>query len=75
MERGCSECGEKRHPALLEFHHNGDDKKAGDISRLSAKAGASNPRLLEEMAKCIVLCANCHRLAHVAIRESQKILP
>lgn len=57
----CSNCGEDRH-WVLDFHHLDPSKKEIDISRL-ARAG-SKARLQEELNKCIVLCANCHRDLH-----------
>ena len=58
---GCIICGEQDH-ACLDFHHvNGDDKQyniSSIISNLSIK------EIEEEMDKCVVLCANCHRKLH-----------
>ena len=53
----CSSCGE-RDPRVLEFHHEGD--KESEVSRLMGR-GASLDALQAEIAKCVVLCANCHR--------------
>ncbi len=58
----CADCGQT-HPATLEFHHLDPAKKEVNISRLIATS-SSLRRLKEEMAKCIVLCANCHRIRH-----------
>jgi len=58
----CAKCGET-HPYCLEFHH--DDPKKKDITISDAiHQGWSRERILKEMAKCIVLCANCHRKLH-----------
>jgi hypothetical protein len=57
---GCSRCSE-RHPACLTFHHLGD--KDADVSRL-VMDGRSKQVILAEIAKCIVLCANCHAKEH-----------
>jgi hypothetical protein len=52
----CVDCGE-RDPVVLEFDHLRD--KEFDIGReLSRRSWHS---ILEEMAKCDVVCANCHR--------------
>jgi len=58
--RGCSRCPE-RHPSCLTFHHLGD--KDMDVSRL-VEDGRSKEGILAEIAKCIVLCANCHAKEH-----------
>ena len=53
----CSICGETD-PRVLEFHHEGD--KESEVSRLMGR-GASLDALRAEIAKCFVVCANCHR--------------
>ena len=54
----CVECGEN-HPACIDFHHMNDDKYEC-VSRLAASC--SKEKLLNEISKCIPLCANCHRI-------------
>lgn len=61
-ELGCTYCGEKDH-SCLDFHHvNPEDKEAG-VSRLVGSC-CSLERIFEEITKCTVLCANCHRKLH-----------
>jgi len=52
----CVDCGEKD-PVVLEFDHLRDKKK--NISSLTNDASVK--RVLEEIDKCEVRCANCHR--------------
>jgi hypothetical protein len=52
----CVDCGEKD-PVVLEFDHLRD--KAFNIGR--SLAYRSWAAILAEMAKCDVVCANCHR--------------
>lgn len=60
VSKGCSECGEN-HPAVLDFHHEGDK----DLPLASAVSKQwSQKRLEAEVAKCRVLCSNCHRKHH-----------
>lgn len=59
MEQGCTDCGYREHPAALQFDHLPGTAKRGQISRLSRY---SWERVLEEFAKCEVVCANCHAI-------------
>lgn len=66
---GCIRCGEKD-PACLDFHHrDGGTTKDGDIATLRRFGWA---RLRAEIAKCDVLCANCHRKHHRDERQKQE---
>lgn len=57
----CNRCPEN-HIACLEFHHINPSTKEGDLGTLARRY--STKRLKEEIAKCEVLCANCHRKEH-----------
>lgn len=56
--KSCIDCG-VTDPIVLEFDHVRGVKK-GDIATLVGRA-FSLERIKEEMAKCEVRCANCHR--------------
>lgn len=58
----CELCGESA-PECLHFHHDDPREKEIEISRALAD-GWSKARILEEAAKCRVLCANCHLKHH-----------
>lgn len=68
----CSKCPEK-HPACLDFHHLNPADKTDTVIRL-VHNGASKDRILAEMAKCVVLCANCHRKEHYMQEEMKRAL-
>lgn len=61
-ERGCKICGEKRH-WVLDFHHRNSDEKEKTISRMISK-NMTWDKILQEIEKCDILCANCHRDYH-----------
>jgi len=58
-ENPCIDCGETD-IRVLEFDHRPGEQKLKMISALVAEP-ASLPKLLREIAKCDVVCANCHR--------------
>ena len=66
---GCKTCDEKD-PACLDFHHRDPNTKEGHIGEFR-KFGMK--RLLAEIAKCDVLCANCHRKHHRDARQAVKL--
>ena len=64
LERGCADCGYNAHPAALEFDHLPEYEKEftiGPSIRLSWE------KLEAEIAKCEVVCANCH-----AVRTAER---
>ena len=58
---GCAKCGDKR-LYVLDFHHKDKALKDGTINHFRKSASLEN--LKNEVDKCIVLCANCHREFH-----------
>lgn len=58
LEHPCIDCGEDN-PIILEFDHV-RGKKVFNIGEASSK-GYSLKRVVAEVAKCEVRCANCHR--------------
>jgi hypothetical protein len=48
-------------PSILDFHHIDPDTKESNILKM---IGFSRAAIAKEVNKCVVLCANCHRLAH-----------
>ena len=58
IESGCADCGYDRYPEALDFDHLPGFEKSGNVAAMKTYA---MPRLLREIAKCEVVCANCHR--------------
>lgn len=58
----CMVCGAKYPAPAMDFHHVRGNKVA-EISTMVNKPYTLKD-LIEEMQKCIVLCAICHRLVH-----------
>lgn len=58
----CLDCGQQYHPAIFEFHHRNPQEKSGkDPSKMLSLSWV---KILNELDKCDLLCANCHRLRH-----------
>lgn len=65
IKRGgkCEDCGYDENLAALEFHHiNPEDKKFQIDIRAFSNTNLDD--LEKELAKCKLLCANCHRKTH-----------
>lgn len=69
IKLACSKCGDSR-PYVLDFHHTDPSKKEFLVSNFLG-SGYALERLKAEIAKCIVLCSNCHREHHHFEREDQ----
>lgn len=57
----CADCGYNKSIAPLQFHHTDPSKKDFNIGRYLGNSWAG---ILEELNKCILLCANCHCVRH-----------
>ena len=57
-ERGCARCGYNAHPAALDFNHVHGEKSLA----IGQDPKAAWQKLMDEINKCEVLCANCHRI-------------
>ena len=55
-------CGEST-PCCLDFHHK-DPSQKFEVLGIMAARGFGLERIKEEIAKCEILCANCHRKFH-----------
>jgi len=62
----CNECGFVGCPAVYDFHHI--DPKLKEFSIGSKRAEALDS-IKDELDKCVLLCANCHRTLHYNISE------
>lgn len=64
LERGCDKCSYNKCAQALEWHHPNDDKDADPSTILTSRTIKSFEKYLQEIDKCILLCANCHREEH-----------
>lgn len=61
----CTRCGYDKYEGALEFHHLDPSEKDFSISRNGTTK--SWERVKEELDKCILVCANCHRELHAGL--------
>ena len=67
----CYNCGYDKCYEALEFHHLNSGGKDFGISDKGYTR--SWTKIKEELDKCILLCANCHREVHVELQLSREI--
>ena len=69
----CSVCGYSKEFSAIEFHHCDPSKKEVEISKFFGYAynKKNRSRLLQELKKCRILCANCHRELHAYLKRKE----
>lgn len=65
--KGCTDCGNVYPPYVMDFDHLEDTDKVSNIAWMS---GWSMEKIKTEIAKCEVVCANCHRIRTHNRRQS-----
>ena len=59
LRRGCKCCGYNAHACALDFDHLDPTTKTRNVAKMHT---TNLLTLSKEIAKCQVLCANCHRI-------------
>lgn len=70
MGECCQICGYNRCSSALEFHHL--DPSVKDFT-ISSKQARSWEATCDELKKCILLCANCHREVHAGLIDASNL--
>lgn len=72
VEQGCIDCGYNAHPAALDFDHRpGTERRwKGFAPNLTCNWEI----VLDEISKCDVRCANCHRIITYERKQVTKIV-
>lgn len=73
LESGCIKCHYNTCAAALDFHHVNPQQKLFNIG--CQGICASWKRLKKEVAKCVILCARCHRELHAGLFCLSSFLP
>ena len=72
MGSSCYGCDRTGPPALFDFHHVDAKDKAFGVGQDGIPR--SWDRVLTELEKCVMLCANCHREVHAGVRTLRPTL-
>ena len=67
----CSICGYDKCIDALEFHHKDPSQKEFGIARNGHIRAWSKTK--QELKKCILVCANCHREIHSGVTQSGRV--
>ena len=68
----CVDCKRVYPPCVMDFDHLPSFKKKRKISNMMSSQ-FSEKAILEEVAKCDVVCSNCHRLRTTARAQQHKL--
>lgn len=60
-DKPCTDCKIKYPPYVMDFDHLGEEPKILGISHMRRRRMAFE-KILAEIAKCEVVCSNCHRI-------------
>src|SRR6266567_1760369 len=67
----CKDCGGTFEPHQMDFDHRDPEQKLFGLTWSKAML-APRQRLLDEIAKCDVVCANCHAVRTYALQAQRK---
>ena len=67
----CMDCGLRFPPCAMDFDHRDPGSKRAAVSRMIGRAGTA--RILDEVAACDIVCANCHRLRTFRRRSTDAV--
>ena len=66
----CEICGYNTCLTALEFHHKNESEKSDKSFGISANGMLAKwEKLIEEAAKCKLLCCRCHRELHDGLHD------
>lgn len=63
----CEICGYNKSLSALEFHHINPEEKDLNIGDYTSGNNVNVLKTFEEIKKCQLLCANCHREVHESL--------
>lgn len=70
MGNKCADCLQSFPYQVYDFHHLDPNQKDMSWDKMRQ---VSPERLSIELAKCVLLCANCHRIRHISMCRTNDI--
>lgn len=70
----CQRCGYSRCLAALEFHHRDPREKDPQLFRNKHRRAEIDEPTRRELAKCDLVCSNCHREVHDELKLPPPVL-
>jgi hypothetical protein len=72
----CERCNISYPSYCYDFHHISEDTKLYTIANLMAFSVSDSikTKVYEELEKCVMLCANCHRITHRESQDSEDVI-
>ena len=68
----CQICGYEKYQGALDLHHlNAEEKRFGIGDKGYTRSWA---KVREELDKCILVCANCHREVEAGITQLPRVI-
>jgi hypothetical protein len=69
----CSDCKRsfRNNPEWCDFHHTNPNTKISSLSQIAGSYRLSHKKVQVELAKCVPLCALCHRTLHMKLKKEQ----
>lgn len=60
-ELPCTDCGQTFPTECMDFDHRDPEEKSDNVGTMVSN-GQGTQRILDEIKKCDLVCANCHRI-------------
>ena len=61
-QKPCMDCGVQYPPYVMDFDHRDKRTKVAGINQMINLHSYSEDKILAEINKCDLVCANCHRI-------------
>lgn len=61
-QKPCADCGIQYPPYVMDFDHRDKKLKLASVSKMISYHMSSKEKILKEIEKCDLVCANCHRI-------------